>query len=155
MLDDRAAGFAIERIGGEEGALQIEQIVEGKLLAALLLERGDPVVPALDVERGALSGVLAIAEARLLLQRNRDAFGKNLRALTTEPIRDGGVVSGCAREYLLRQQSSQIEIIVARFEGGEYPRVVCRIDDDEDRREVLRRRPQHRRASDVDLLDHV
>src|SRR3954470_5283975 len=141
MLDDRAAGFAIERMGGEEGALQIEQIVEGKLFATLLLERGDPVVPALDVERGALSGILAIAEPRLLLQRNRDAFGENLRALTAKPIRDRGVVSGCAREYLFRQQSSQIEIIVARFKGGEDARVVGRIDDDEDRRKVLRRGP--------------
>src|SRR4051812_18506643 len=115
MLDDRAAGFAIERIGGEEGALQIEQIVEGKLLASLLLERGNPVVPALDVERRALPGILAVAESSLLLQGNRDAFGKNLGALTPEPIGDRGVVSGCAREHFLCQQSPQIEIIVARF----------------------------------------
>src|SRR3954467_12041415 len=107
MLDDRAAGFAIERIGGEEGALQIEQIVEGKLLASLLLERGNPVVPALDLDPRALPGILPITESRLRLQGNRDAFGENLRALTPEPIRDRGVVSGCAREYLFRQQSAQ------------------------------------------------
>ena len=62
MLDDRAAGLSLERVGGEQRALKIEQIIERKLLAALLLERGDPIMAALDVKSAPLTRILAVAK---------------------------------------------------------------------------------------------
>src|SRR5207237_4375611 len=64
VLHDRAAGtsFTGERVGGEECALEVEQVVERQLLAAPLDERAEAGAARLDVERGALVWVLAVAE---------------------------------------------------------------------------------------------
>src|SRR5256885_6992445 len=67
VLHDRTARFILERIGCEESALQIEQVVEGMLLTSFLQESGDSVVPALDIKRSALPRILSVTErARLL-----------------------------------------------------------------------------------------
>src|SRR5947199_124003 len=60
VLDDRAASGVAERIAGEESALEIEEIVERQLLASFLIQRGNPVVPALDVKGGALSRIFSV-----------------------------------------------------------------------------------------------
>jgi hypothetical protein len=54
-------GLIAERLGGEQRALEIEQVVERELLPALLYESGESGARALDVERRGLAGILPIA----------------------------------------------------------------------------------------------
>jgi hypothetical protein len=61
MLHDRAACLVAERIGRQERALEVEQVVERELLAAALHEVRQPGTATLHVERRALVGILAVA----------------------------------------------------------------------------------------------
>ena len=71
-----------------------------------------------------------------------------------EPADDGRVIGRGVRERLAREHSSRLG---AERTGGaqlvDHARVVARIDEHADVRVVLRRRPHHRRATDVDELD--
>ena len=62
VLHDRAGHCADERVRGEQRALEVEQVVEGELLAAELRQRRQARARFLHVEGGALSRVLSIAE---------------------------------------------------------------------------------------------
>jgi len=106
------------------------------------------------VQCGALVRVLAVAERLLPLEhqaeRRRERF---LRAC--EVGQDCGVVRGGMREHFGGERLALIRrdatILEARDNGG----VVVRIDDHDHRLVVLRRRAEHRRAADIDLLDRL
>ena len=130
MFDDGAGDFTLKRIGGEERALEVEKVVEGQLLSALLLERGDSVLVPLHVERGPLPRIFAVPERRLPLERDGDGVGESFRSHARKPARDRRVVRRRALKNLLGQQPPQVQIVVFRLEGSEYAPVVSRIDDD-------------------------
>src|SRR5262245_38752749 len=66
--------------------------------------------------------------------------------------RDRRVVFGGVRERLQHQREAEREIGRA-VERGQQPRVVDRIDDDEDVAKILRGRPYERGPANVDLFD--
>ena len=72
VLHDRAGRLRRERIDGEQRALEVEQVVERQLLSAALREPGESRARALDVERGRLAGVLAVAQRLRALERDDD-----------------------------------------------------------------------------------
>jgi hypothetical protein len=56
---------------------------------------------------------------------------------------------------LAGEEPPQIGVVIAGAHCGERARIVCRIDENDHGFEVLRRRPEHARAANVNLLDHV
>jgi hypothetical protein len=109
VLDDRAAGARLrgERLGAEQGALEIEQIVERQLLAAALDETADAGTARLDVERRLLMGVLSVAQRLRALEREGEPVGKAVAGLRREPGADRGVVRGRVGEHLRGQLAPQ------------------------------------------------
>src|SRR5690349_6904634 len=155
VLHDRAADLLAERVGREKRPLEVEQIVEGQLLTALLPKRRDAVVSVIDVECSALTRILSVTKVAFLDQRNRKSLRENLRALTAKPVRNRGVVGSGPRIDLFGEQTSQIEIVVVRFESCEDTAIIRRVDDDGHPFEVFCGRAQHRRSANIDLLDDV
>ena len=74
-----------------------------------------------------------------------------------EPARDRGVVSGDVRECLRRQRlaGGRREPALGLTQLGEHRVVGLGADDRRDEGKVLRRRADHRRPADVDVLDHL
>ena len=100
--------------------------------------------------------VLAVGEVGDLLVGAQD-HGREVVELLGEPARDRRVVARRAGERLGGEALARAEREVA-VEVGELleDRVVALgLDHDGGEREVLRGGPDHRRAADVDVLDHV
>src|ERR1019366_5973689 len=108
VLDDRTACLAREGIGCEEGALQVEEVVERELLAAVLRQCGEPGSPLLDVERGALSGVLAVTQRLLTLECHGQPLREALAALQCEPRGDRCIVRRRVLEHLRGELAPQL-----------------------------------------------
>jgi len=105
------------------------------------------------LKRGALTRILAVPERRLALERNGDAIGERLRSLACEPVSDRSVVRGRALRTLSRQQPPRSRSSSSASSDARHAPVVGGINDYCNRCEVLCRRPEHRRPTDVDLLD--
>ena len=155
VLDDRDAGVVVV-VRGPPGGVGVDVVVVGHLLAVQLLGVREPGAEA-AVERGALVRVLAVAQHVGALPA-RAHPGREDRVLVgrehaAHPGGDGDVVGRGVPERRGRQLLPLGEGEAAGAHGGEHVGVAGRVDDDGDRRVVLRRGPHHRRAADVDLLD--
>ena len=100
--------------------------------------------------------VLAVGQVGDLLERVQQQR-REVVLLLHEPARDRAVVAGGVGERLGRQRLARAERELA---GGVrellQDRVVAgRVDHDRGEGEVLGRRADHRRAADVDVLDHL
>jgi hypothetical protein len=104
VLHDRAASLVDKRIRGEQRTFEIEEIVEGELLAAFLAETGNPLALPLHIKRRPLARVLAVTQCRGTLEREREAIGERLGPLAAEPVGDRRIVRRRPRKDLLRQQ---------------------------------------------------
>ncbi len=156
VLDDRDRRFG-EVVCAAQGRVGIHKVVVRHLLAAQLRGLGDTAAGGVDVERGGLVRVLAVAQGllqfRLDLETLMPVVGR--WALAGEPGCHGGVVRCGVGERLDGQFAAQLEGGAPCSDGFEDPRVVGRRDDDRDVGVVLRGGPYHRRPPDVDLLDDV
>src|SRR5690606_6391817 len=85
-------------------------------------------------------------------ERKVQVLGKVLVSL--EPRDDGCVVRGGVRERLDRQLAT-LDRAHAVTQALKYVLVVGRVHYDDYRRVVLRGRPDHRRPTDVDLLESL
>ena len=111
--------------------------------------------PGLDVERRPLVRVLAVGEVELLLPGGHPVLGELLVA-AREPAADRCVVARRVRECLVRQPvpgrrgqlSGLLQLVDHRV-------VALGLHDHRDVAVVLRRRPDHRRPPDVDVLDRL
>src|SRR5438105_5088933 len=115
MLDDRAARLLVKRVSGEESTLQVQKIVEGELLPAFLLERGDSVVPSLYVKRSSLAWILSVPKRSFLQEWNADTVGKYLLPLAAEPIRDRRVVRRRTSENLFSEEAAEVKVVVLLY----------------------------------------
>ena len=107
-----------------------------------------------EVERGGLMGVLPVAENLSAGPCLGCPARKLLRiGLTGHPPPHGDVVTGRVRECLSSKVLTLLEIEAARAHGLENVPVPSRCNHHGHVRVVLRRRADHRRAADVDLLD--
>ncbi len=109
------------------------------------------------VERRLLVRVLAVAQIHDLLVGVAPARREAPALARGEPRRDRRVVARRARERLARERFARLQ---RKHAAGvaqliEHTLVVARVDDDGRERAVLGRRPDHRRAADVDVLDHL
>ena len=109
------------------------------------------------VERRGLVRVLAVAQHVGALPARPHPGGEDGVLLGREhaahPRRDGDVVGRRVPESRGRQLLPLGQREAALAHGGQHLVVAGRVDDDGDRRVVLRRGTDHRRAADVDLLD--
>jgi hypothetical protein len=110
--------------------------------------------PDLRVVRGALVGVLSVRQVEDLLERPHVQVG-NSSCFSGEPPRDRSVVAGGERERLPRQvlPRCQRQPPVALAQLLEHGVVALGPHDDGRERMVLRRRADHRRPADIDVLD--
>jgi len=100
--------------------------------------------------------VLAVPKLRPEVEREREPLReRSVTRLDREPPGDGGVVGRGPPEDLGRQAPAVLRSrpAVVCVQLGDRRRVVRRVAEDRDGGVVLGRRPEERRASDVDLLD--
>ena len=139
------------------GGVEIEQVVERELLAAVLGHHREQVAAraGLHVVGGALVRVLAVGEVGHLDELAELALGERLGV--GEPVRDRDVVARGVRERLGGQLAARVEAEIARrlAQLVEHEAVALGIDEHGDGGEVLGGRAHHRRAADVDRLDDV
>ncbi len=157
VLDDRAGGD-LEVADHRPRALEVEQVVEGELLAVVLAHHGHEVRPRPDllVVGRALVRVLAVGEVRDLLV-GADEQRREVLVLLREPAGDRRVVArgqgeGVGRERLARRHRERAARVAQLLEHGVVglgPR------DHGGERVVLRGRADHRRPADVDVLDDL
>ena len=155
VLDNGAALLIGKWIGSQERPLEIEKIVEGQLLAPLLLQSGQSVAHLVEIERGILTRILPVTQRLPTFHRDGESGWEPFTTLLGEPRRYGAVVGGGVRVDLLSQQSAKVGRALVTAQGVQHLRVVVRVHHNPHRVEVFGRRAQHGRATDVDVLDHV
>ena len=148
----------LELLDQQARGVEVEHVVERQLAAAELAHHREHVHAraGLRVVGGALVRVLAVGEVGDLLVGAHD-HGREVVEQLGEPARDRGVVAGGGGERLDREALARGEREVAvGFRQLLQDRVVgLRLDHHRGEVEVLRRRADHRRAADVDVLDHL
>ena len=119
-----------------------------------------------NIQRRGLMRIFSVAQFLLAAQRNVDALGEQ-RAIgqldvagrgrqSLEFGRDHAVVARSRRENFARQIDARRQrSFLRRFQFRRHARVVRGIGDDRHALEIFRRRAQHRRAADVDILDQL
>ena len=139
------------------GGVDVDVVVVGHLLAVQLLGVRQPG-PPVPVQRGPLVRVLAVAQhvaAVPARRRSRPASPSRRRGRARCPsrrrrrCRSAAVCANAAAASRCRSGS----VKPPAWHRGEHVGVARRVDDDGDRRVVLRGGAHHRRAADVDLLD--
>ena len=156
VLDDHA-GRDCEFLHEPGGGVEIEQVVERELLAAVLGHHREEVATStrIHVVRGALVRVLAVGEIGHLDELAQVPVGERLRI--REPVGDRDVVARRVRERLGGQLAPSVEAEIARglAQLVQHEAVALRIDQHRDRCEVLRGGAHHRGPADVDRLDDI
>ncbi len=110
----------------------------------------------LHVQGRLLMRVFAIGEVEELLVRHHPVPREGLVAQPV-PAADRRVIAGRERERLVGQPVPGLSRDAAArvLQLGEHGVVALRLHDHGDEAVVLRRRPDHRRAADVDVLDRL
>ena len=154
VLDDRHAGVGVV-VRGPPGGVGVDVVVVGHRLAVQLLGVRQPRLPV-PVERGPLVRVLAVAQhvgpVPARAHPGREAAVVVGGQDVAHPRGDGDVVARGVPEGGRGQPLPLGQGEAAGADGGEHLGVPGRVDDDGDRRVVLRRGAHHRRPADVDLL---
>ncbi|ABA48884.1 hypothetical protein BURPS1710b_3404 [Burkholderia pseudomallei 1710b] len=165
VLDDHARR-RVERLHAFPRGVRIGDVVVRQFLALQLAVVRERAGRRRDVavERGALVRILAVAQVLHLVEREvqrcRVCAARAVLQIVAEArqvVRDRAVVLRGVREHLGREAEIRLvaERVAVRFHLVEHDRVIGRVDDDRHVAVVLRRRAQHRRAADVDVLDRV
>ncbi len=161
VLDDDAGGLR-ELAHALDGGIRVRNVVVRKVLALQHVRRGDAgAAPGrVTVQRRALVRIFPVTQVLHLLEQERQGRGERLarrRLLCGQVSGDRGVVAGGVGEGLGGEACARGEFTatLVRVELSEQQRIIRRIDHDQHRFVVLRRRAQHRRAPDVDVLDGV
>ncbi len=157
VLEDHARRL-VEVAHDRARRVEVEQVVERQLLAVVLLDHRQQVHPRADllVVRRPLVRVLAVGQVGDLLvgahEQRREVLG-----LLGEPARDRGVVARRVGERLRRQRLARghRQLGVGAAQLVEHGVVGLGARHDRREREVLRRRADHRRPADVDVLDDL
>jgi hypothetical protein len=158
VLHDHGRGTERLEVRRErERRVHVQPVVERHFLALdehlRATEHPRPARPS--IQRPALMRVLAVSEVRHLLEREPDER-RHRGIVRDEPPRDRGVVRRRVGERLGGQPPPHLQRQTSLGPYGVQDLAVARrAHDDADRGEVLRGRADHRRAADVDLLDHV
>jgi hypothetical protein len=157
VLDDHARGD-LELGEQQPPGVKVEQVVERDLLAAELGDHREHVRagPDLLVVRGPLVRVLAVGQLEHLLERAHEQR-REVLALLLEPAGDRGVVPRGVGERLGRQPLARArrQVPAGLAQLVEHRVVALRADDRRRERVILGGRADHRRAADVDVLDHL
>ena len=157
VLDDHARRD-LELARDPPRAVEVEQVVERELLAVVLLDHRQHVHPRADlrVVRGALVRVLAVREVDDLLV-GADVEVREVLGPLGEPAGDARVVARGVGERLGGERLARLrgERALAHPHLLEHGVVALGRHDDRGVRVVLRRGADHRRAADVDVLDHL
>ena len=109
---------------------------------------------AADVQGRPLVGVLSVAQRLLALEGEANHLGQVV-ALLREELRDRRVVGGRVAEDLGRELEPELVSDLVLLQQLEHPVVVARVYHGEHVGVVLRGGAEHRRPSDVDLLDRL
>src|SRR5690606_26567936 len=155
VLDDRHGRVGVVVRGPPRG-VGVDVVVVAHRLAVQLLGLRQPGATR-AVQRRALVRVLPVAQHVRPLPGGTDPRGEAALVVggddVAEPGRDGDVVVGRVPERRGSQPSALLEGEAAGADRCDDVPVGGGLDDDGDARVVLRRGPDHGRATDVDLLD--
>ena len=156
MLDDHAP-WAVEVAADDPRRVEVEHVVERQRLSVQLRHPREHVRAraGLHIERGALVWVLAVGEVELLLPR-RDPVLRHLLVAPAEPAADRRVVSRRGGKRLVGEPVPRRgRQLAGLLELGQDGVVAGRLHHDGHEPVVLRRRADHRRPADVDVLDRL
>jgi hypothetical protein len=157
VLDDRAGRGSARELGHQfEGSVGVVDVVVGQFLALPLPGgRHAGTARAVDIEGRRLVRVLAIAQRLGELARKAAVARGGLPDLSGEPGAYGRVIGrglgiGGQRQLLA---VGHCRGAIVGLQLGKQAVIVQRIGHHRDKPMVLRRRADHRRAADVDVLD--
>ena len=159
VLDgDDARGLVSEFLEAVERAVRVVYIIVGKFLAVELLSRREgsgELVADLAVEGAALVRVLAVAHILRLFVGEGELFREDVAAGLFPEV---GLDERVVRRGVVEDLVGELQVRVDRdfsvlAELGEDSAIVGGVDYDRDVLIVLRRRAEHRRTADVDVLD--
>ena len=173
VLDD-GNGRLTEVVGGTQRGIGIHVVVVGHVLAVELARLCDALNRTLAVglvERGGLVAVLAVAKHVAELAGNAKFGGKTRVAVRSllwcahlalpgvvqflaKPVGNGGVVLGGVAEGSVSQFAALLQGGAAVLNRFDYRPVHAWVHDDCHVGVVLGAGANHRRTTDVDLLDH-
>ncbi len=158
MLDDGDGGTFLGIELGDElvGRVGVVEIVIGQRLALDLHGRADAEMAfARAVESRPLMRVLAVAQHLGKPAGHRLDPRRRLAELAAEPSGDGRIIGSGRGERVARERLAQRgrRRPAIRFHLGEHGGIVGGVDHDGDALVVLRRRPDHGWAADIDILD--
>ena len=155
VLDDGDARL-LEVEGGATGRVGVNVVVVAHGLAMQLPSSGQTGLAGALVDRSSLVGVLAVAQRMDKLTSHAD---EGRHSLAGDPVASGepgghrdvvgsgvGECSGC-------QDATLLAGVAALGQGSGEVLVLVRVGDDGNARVILGGRADHRRATDVDLLD--
>ena len=160
MLDDDA-GRLLKRLDAFQRGIGVGDVVVRQLLACNFPRDRDAAFRRmrLDVKRAGLVRIFAVAQGLPALHRQVESWRKLLHAITvgarTYPVRHHAVVACSVGVGFRCQLPTQCQRSATRAERIEQAIVVSGINDDADMRMVLRRRTQHCRAADIDVLNGI
>ena len=135
-------------------------IIVGQFLALQLagLRNTRAERAARSVERRLLMGVFAIAQRRHQIAGHGAPRREFFRLVNGgEPAGDHRIISGGRAECLGRHRLAEVETgrPVPVIKLGEQGRIIGRISQNGDEGVILGRRTYHRRATNIDILDHL
>ncbi len=171
VLDDGDHGL-VEFLAERPAGVEVDEVVVAEFLALKLRGGGNSGAGAVDIEGGALMGVLPVAErlrerideaerrGKIVIESNgcvrggRRSIGVG-RGQAFESVGDGGVVGGGGGEGALGETPAGFQRESAPMGGELFGEggVVGRRGDDGDVFEILGGGANHRGTANVDVLD--
>ena len=155
VLDDRDARAVAGQLGHQlVGGVRVVQVVVAERLT-LDLGRAEHARPlaAVRVRGGPLVRVLAVAQGLAQGAGQAGAAGRLVRPPWRTTSRWPGRTAPCGRRRCPPGRRRNASVVPPCRDGVQHARVVLRVRHDRDVGVVLRRRPDHGGAADVDVLD--
>ena len=158
MFDDRD-GWAIRRVklGNQfKRGIGVVDVVVGQFLALMLGRRRNALTAgAIGIKRSRLVGIFTVTH-RLLISASNGPTARRVEInRASHPRTNGGVIGGGAAIGGLRQflAERQCGLAVVHVQLGQQRGVIFNISNHVHKRMVFRGRADHRRATDIDVLN--
>ena len=163
---DNGAHRLVKLLRQIPGGLQIDNIVIGKLFPLHLTRIRHARARAVRIHRRFLVRILSIAQVHHFLKRQPQILRKTFRRMQFEvaahPLQrrgDGGIIGCGGRERLLRQPPLRFHGQRRRAARAGHLLGDCAViggrGDDCDILKIFRRRTNHRRPADIDVLNQL
>ena len=140
-----------------KGGVGVVDVVIRQFLALMLHRRGHPRPPgAIGIKRRPLMRIFAVAQGLRQGSGKGPAARRVLPDCTGHPVADRRIIGGSAGIGGLRQGLAKCQggIIAVQIQFGQQRAIVGWVHHNRNIGMVFRRRPDHCRATDINVFDH-